>query len=92
MPHNWNNPFVETVVSSPKSLGSPKNKDEFNSSTPKIDVPENHYEEHFMLGAGQNLNLNVSAIKPKFQTHIVNIGEGLGQFGDEKESEHLFTA
>ena len=67
MPHNWTNPFVNTSkVISPKSFESPKNKDEFDSSTPKIDVPENHYEEHFMLGTGQNLNLNVSAIKPKF--------------------------
>ena len=75
MPHNWTNPFLLTTYT-PKSFDSPKN--DAHSATPKIDVPENHYEEHFMLGTGQNLNLNVSAIKPKFQTHIVNIGEGLG--------------
>jgi|LauGreDrversion4_2_1035121.scaffolds.fasta_scaffold64218_4 hypothetical protein len=30
------------------SFDSPRKK----SDTPKIDVPENYYEEHFMLGVG----------------------------------------
>ena len=44
-----------------------------------------------MLGAGKNLNQNVSAIKMKFISHIVNIGEGLGQIDEQNESDLLFT-